>query len=49
MVKMKASICPECRKSIQRHDANRINVKVADGSNGKGVYKEYHLNCYQSK
>ena len=48
MSKLKHSICPKCSKMIGRHDAARVSVKVARGSRGQGVYKCYHLRCYQS-
>ena len=47
MSKFKHSICPACNKQIERHDTKRISRKVAKGSSGQGVFKEYHLTCSQ--
>lgn len=41
--------CPECKQKVNRHDANRIKIKVAAGCNGQGVFKDLHLACYQKK
>lgn len=47
MGKYKMAICPKCGKKINRHDANRANIKVGQGSNHQGVFKNYHLTCFQ--
>ncbi len=47
MRKLKAATCPICSKPVNRHDSNRIKLKVADGSKGQGINKHYHLKCYQ--
>jgi len=46
MRKLKHAICPKCNQKIHRHDPNRINKRIADGSNGQGVFKDFHLECY---
>jgi len=46
MPKLKAVRCHYCSKPIQRHDTKREKLRIASGS-GQGVYRYYHLKCYQ--
>jgi len=45
MGKPKTAICPGCGKPINRHDANRIVLKLVNSP--KGTKVTYHLKCYQ--
>jgi hypothetical protein len=45
--KLKRSICPKCKAAVNMHDVERVMVRVANGSNGQGVYKIFHLACTQ--
>lgn len=47
MSKLKADKCPKCKLALSRHDTNRISIRVGNGSRGQGVFKNYHLSCYQ--
>lgn len=41
---MKASKCFLCNKSIQRHDPNRVSIRVS-----QFAYREAHLSCSQKE
>jgi len=45
--KIKHSVCIKCHKPIGRHNAGRIKTRVADGSNGQGVFRDICLACSQ--